>query len=344
VRLTHPEGTAYNGCRKRPREPMGRTQPTGAAVKEVAQLRRIEENIQRVFLGKPEAVRLVLVGLLSGGHVLIEDLPGVGKTLLARALARSIECPFARIQFTADMLPSDVLGVSVYDPERKRFEFKPGPVFTNILLADEINRCPPRTQSSLLEAMNEFQVTQDGQVHRLPAPFIVLATQNPHDLDGTYPLPESQRDRFLLRLSIGYPSHDDEMSILERQLTTMSVEDLEPVADAADVLRLQAAAREVTLSNAVREYLLQIVERTREHPDLAVGVSPRGGLMLSMGCKSLALLEGRTYCLPDDVKTLARPVLLHRLVSSRDGGPEGASEGLAAEALDDILREVPVPV
>ena len=307
-------------------------------------VRAIQSNIERVFLGKPEAVRLVLVGLIGGGHVLIEDLPGVGKTLLARALAASIACPFKRVQFTADMLPSDVLGVSVYEPERKRFEFKPGPIFTNILLADEINRCPPRTQSSLLEAMNEFQVTQDGEVHRLPRPFIVLATQNPHDLDGTYPLPESQRDRFLLRLSIGYPDHEDELQILERQLTTFAVEDLRPVADAADVLALQQAARAVRMADEVRRYLLDIVERTREHPDLAVGVSPRGALMLSIACKALALIEGRDYCLPDDVKRLVRPVLLHRLIGSREAGADGATEAVAAEALDDIVREVPVPV
>ena len=305
-------------------------------------LRRIQTNIESVFLGKSEAVKLVLIGLLSEGHVLIEDVPGVGKTMLARALARSIDCTFQRIQFTADMLPADVLGVSIYDPEVKRFEFKAGPVFANILLADEINRCPPRTQSSLLEAMNERQVTADGRVHKLPSPFGVLATQNPHDLEGTYPLPESQRDRFFIRLSIGYPGHADEKRILERQLTPMSVEQLEPVATAADVLNLQAAARQVRMEDSILEYILQIVEITRKRHDLAFGVSPRGALMLSMGARSLALLEGRDFCMPDDVKRLVKPILLHRLVHRSD--TESTSERTAAEALDEILQDVPVPV
>ncbi len=305
-------------------------------------LRRIQANIESVFLGKPDAVKLVLVGLLSEGHVLIEDVPGVGKTMLARALARSIDCTFQRVQFTADMLPADVLGVSIYDPEVKRFEFKPGPVFANILLADEINRCPPRTQSSLLEAMNERQVTADGRIHKLPAPFGVFATQNPHDLEGTYPLPESQRDRFLIRLSIGYPAHADEKRILERQLTTQSVEHVEPVATAADVLNLQASARRVRMEDSVLEYVLQITEMTRKRNDLAFGVSPRGALMLSMGARSLALIEGRDFCMPDDVKKLVKPILLHRLVHRSD--TESTSERTAAEALDEILRDVPVPV
>ena len=310
----------------------------------VQKVRDIEANIQSVFLGKPEAVRLILVGLLSGGHMLIEDIPGVGKTLLARALARSIACPFKRIQFTADMLPSDVLGVSVYDADLKRFEFKRGPIFASILLADEINRCPPRTQSGLLEAMNEYQVTQDGQVHKLPRPFVVLATQNPHDLEGTYPLPESQRDRFMLRLSIGYPDRDDERRILERQLTTLSVEELEPVADAHDILKLQQAVLNIRMDDAVREYLLDIVEHTRNHADLAVGVSPRGALMLSLCCKALAMIDERDYCMPDDIKTLARPVLLHRIASPRDSAEQGVSEAMADQVLSDILDEVPVPV
>lgn len=305
-------------------------------------LRRIQTNIESIFLGKPDAVKLVLVGLLSEGHVLIEDVPGVGKTMLARALARSIDCTFQRVQFTADMLPADVLGVSVYDPEVKRFEFKPGPVFANILLADEINRCPPRTQSSLLEAMNERQVTADGRAHKLPSPFAVLATQNPHDLEGTYPLPESQRDRFFIRLAIGYPSHEDEKHILERQLTALSVEQLEPVATAADVLNLQAAARRIRMEDSVLEYVLAIVDKTRKRNDLAFGVSPRGALMLSMGARSLALIEGRKYCMPDDVKRLVKPILLHRLVHRSD--TEGTSERTAAEALDEILQDVPVPV
>jgi len=304
-------------------------------------LRRIEANIQRVFLGKPETVKLLMVGLLGQGHVLIEDVPGVGKTLLARALARSIDCAFKRIQFTADMLPADVLGMSVYDPQLKSFEFKRGPVFANVVLADEINRCPPRTQSSLLEAMNERQVTADGVVHRLPSPFSVIATQNPYDLEGTYPLPESQRDRFFLRLSIGYPSLDDEREILRRQITPLSVEELEPVASAADVLELQGVVRETHMDDSIREYLLAIVEKTRRHRNLALGVSPRGALTLSLGCRALALVEEREYCLPDDVKRLVHPILLHRLIHRSDC--ESTTERAASEALDEILREVPVP-
>lgn len=305
-------------------------------------LKAIEENIEKVFLGKADAVRMIMVGLLSGGHMLIEDIPGVGKTLLARALAKSIHCTFKRVQFTADMLPSDVLGVSIYDPDRKEFIFKPGPVFANILLADELNRCPPRTQSSLLEAMNEQQVTADGELHPLPKPFVVIATQNPFDLEGTYPLPESQRDRFLMRLSVGYPQRADEKKILERQLTTHSVEELEAVATEEDVIELQNEAHDIRMDDGLMDYILHIIEQTRTDERLSYGVSPRGALMLSQAARSMAMLEGRDYCLPDDIKRLAIPVLLHRLLHRADIG--GTSESAATDVLEEIVENAPVPV
>jgi MoxR-like ATPase len=326
----------------------GCTGPTGAPKKEdrFAECQyicgRIMSSVQRVFLGKPEAVKLVMVGLVSGGHVLIEDLPGVGKTLLARALARTLDCTFKRIQFTCDMLPSDVLGVSVYDAETKRFDFKPGPIFANIVLVDEINRCPPRTQSGLLEAMNDRQVSVDGHTFRLPDPFIVLATQNPHDTDGTYPLPDSQRDRFLLRLSIGYPGRTDELRILHQGASSVSMDALRPVATAAQLIEIQAAVRQVRMDDSVQQYLLTLVQQTRNHSELAFGVSPRGALMLATGCRAMALLAGRRYCLPDDVKRLVQPVLAHRLLL-RSGGGCAADEEIAT-ILDDIVRQTPVPL
>jgi MoxR-like ATPase len=302
----------------------------------------LQNNIERVLYGKPEAIRSMLVALFSNGHVLIEDVPGVGKTLLARALAKSLDCAFQRVQFTADMLPSDVIGVSVYDQTDRAFVFKPGPIFANVILADEINRTSPRTQSSLLEAMNDFQVSVDGRVHPLPKPFIVLATQNPYEFEGTYPLPESELDRFFLRVSIGYPSRKEEKRILRDYVTMESVDKLEPVMNAEEVVALQKAASYVRMDDAVAEYVLSLVEQTRHAPGVDVGISPRGSLALFRGAQAHAMVCGRDYVLPDDVKFMCKPIFLHRLVVR--GGFERGSDGRASRVLDEILRSVPVPV
>ena len=305
-------------------------------------IQTLQANIERVFYGKPELVKSLLVAVFSNGHVLIEDVPGVGKTLLARALAKSLDCSFQRIQFTADMLPSDVTGVSVYDPNDKAFVFKPGPIFANIVLADEINRTSPRTQSSLLEGMNDYQVSIDGTAHPLPRPFLVLATQNPFDFEGTYPLPESELDRFFIRLAVGYPPRDDEMRILKDFVTMKSVENLKPVMHADEVVEIQDAVADVRMEDSVADYILRLVESTREMSAVDVGISPRGSLALYRGAQALALVEGRDYALPDDVKRICGPIFTHRLVCrggfNRDGG------GRASRIVEEILHTVPVPV
>ena len=283
-------------------------------------------------------VRLAVVGLLAKGHLLIEDVPGVGKTTLAAALARSIGAGFQRIQFTSDMLPSDVIGVAVYEPDKHEFVFKPGPIFTNIVLADEINRTTPKTQSSLLEAMNEAQVSLDHTTHALPRPFMVLATQNPREHAGTVPVPESQLDRFLLRIRIGYPSEADERTILRGAGTSMA-ETLETMLDAGDVVELQDAAERVRADDSVVDYVLSIVTATRRSRMLALGVSPRGSLALLRAARAHALADGRDYLVPDDVKRLAVPALAHRVLLA---GP--ASDGAGAEAvIRTIVQDVPVP-
>lgn len=305
-------------------------------------IRKLHESIEKVFYGKSDAVRLLLVSLFSNGHVLLEDVPGVGKTLLARALARSINCQFQRIQFTADMLPADVTGVSVYDQDARRFVFKPGPIFANIVLADEINRTSPRTQSSLLEGMNEFQVSVDGISHPLPRPFVVLATQNPHEYEGTYPLPESELDRFFLRLTIGYPAREDEKRILKDYITTCSVEALEPVMTVADVLAVQAAVTRVRVDDILVDYMLTLVEGTRQAAGVDVGISPRGGLALFRAAQALALISGRDYVLPDDVKTVCPSVFIHRLVIR--GNRDHSLNGAAGLVVDELLKTTPVPI
>jgi MoxR-like ATPase len=306
-----------------------------------ARIADLEANLSRALVGKAEVVRLAVVGLLARGHLLIEDVPGVGKTTLAAALARSIGAGFQRIQFTSDMLPSDVLGVAVYEPDKHEFVFKPGPIFTNIVLADEINRTTPKTQSSLLEAMNEAQVSLDHTTHALPRPFMVLATQNPREHAGTFPLPESQLDRFLLRIRIGYPSVADERTIL-RGAGTPVAESLEMVLDAADVIELQEAAERVRADDSVVDYLLAIVTATRRSRLLALGVSPRGSLALLRAARAHALADGRDYLVPDDVKGLAIPALAHRVLLSSGPASDGAAAGAEA-VIRTIVQDVPVP-
>jgi len=309
----------------------------------LARLADLEAVVQSAIRGKPEVVRLSLVALLARGHLLIEDVPGVGKTTLAQSLARAVACSFHRLQFTSDMLPSDVLGVTVYNAHTEAFEFKPGPVFTNFLLADEINRTTPKTQSALLEAMNETQVTIEGRPHPLPRPFMVIATQNPVEHHGTYPLPESQMDRFLMRLRIGYPDSASEREIL-RNFEMATAESVHPVLSGDDVVRLQSAAQGVAVEESVVDYMLAIVEKTRNHESLTLGVSPRGSQALFRAVQALALLEGREYAIPDDVKRLAVPVFAHRVVvNSRTALAQRRSD-LSDHIIEDALSFVDVPL
>src|SRR5580693_4104730 len=309
--------------------------PAGSST-QIARLAEMEASLGLAIRGKPEVVRLSLVCLLARGHLLIEDVPGVGKTTLAHALARSVSCRFHRLQFTSDMLPSDVLGVTIYNAHSEAFEFKPGPIFSNFLLADEINRTTPKTQSALLEAMNESQVTIDGRCHSLPRPFMVIATQNPVEHHGTYPLPESQMDRFLMRLSIGYPDSASEREIL-RNFEMAPAEGVRPVLSGDDILRLQTAVQGVVVEESLVDYMLDIVARTRAHESLTLGVSPRGSQALFRAVQALALVEGREYAIPDDVKRLAVPVFAHRVVINTRTtlAPRiaGAGERIIAEIL-----------
>ncbi|GAB4142077.1 AAA family ATPase [Thermopirellula anaerolimosa] len=304
-------------------------------------VRRLHANISRVLLGKDEVIRLCLTALFAGEHILLEDVPGVGKTLLGKALARSIDGVFQRIQFTPDLTPSDITGSNLFQPEKREFVFYPGPVFANVLLADEINRTTPRTQSALLEAMNEFQVTVDNRTYPLPKPFIVIATQNPIEFEGTYPLPESQMDRFLLRISLGYPEREWELQLLAQHQNGEPVDRLEPVASAEEILSLQAAVRTVRTTREIDGYLLELVHATRRCSELRVGVSVRGTLMLYRAAQASAFLAGRDYVVPDDVQSLAVPVLAHRVV------PQGYLHGNQREAVESLVarlvQEVPVP-
>jgi len=300
----------------------------------------LKTNVERAFVGKAEVVEHLLVALLAGGHVLIEDVPGVGKTTLAKALARSLDATFRRIQFTPDLLPSDVTGVSVYVEKEGEFRFKPGPIFANVVLADEINRTNPRTQSALLEAMNDRQVSADGIAQPLPDPFIVLATQNPYEFEGTYPLPESQLDRFLMRLHIGYPTREEEREVLSSRVRGDPLDDLRPVATGADVASLQRQVREVRVEESIVDYILEIVAASRESDRLHVGVSPRGSLALRRAAQALALLLGRDYVVPDDVKRLVVAVFAHRVIP-RARHLAGSAEG--AEIVREIVSGIPVP-
>jgi len=302
--------------------------------------RRIAENVSRVVVGKQAATELLLVALLADGHVLLEDLPGLGKTLLAKSLARSLGATFKRIQFTPDLLPADITGFNVYHQPTGQFVFHPGPVMTHVLLADEINRTIPRTQSSLLESMEERQVTVDGTTYPLPRPFLVMATQNPIELEGTFPLPEAQLDRFLLRASLGYPEAAEEIAILERFQQQDPLGELAPVTTPEAVAGLQAARARLHVSPPVREYITALVRATRRHPALRLGASPRGSLALMRASQALAGLRGRDHVLPDDVKRLVHPVLAHRLILKEAERLRGLSP---AQVLDEILAQVGVP-
>ena len=307
-------------------------------------LARLQESIQTVIRGKDEVIKLALVTLFARGHLLIEDVPGVGKTTLAHSLARSFNCSFHRIQFTSDMLPSDVIGISVFTQQSQRFEFRQGPVFANILLADEINRTTPKTQSALLEAMNENQVTVDNRTYALPQPFMVVATQNPIEHHGTYPLPESQLDRFLMRLTIGYPNAASEKEILRNFAHSDPLARIERVMNAEEVVEIQEAIRHVSVDEELLNYTLAIVEKTRRHEYLSLGVSPRGSMSLFRAAQALAFIEGRNYCVPDDFKRLALPVFTHRcMVSSRYISTLKRFDQAGA-ILHEIVDSTPVPL
>ncbi|HJX13710.1 MAG TPA: MoxR family ATPase [Dehalococcoidales bacterium] len=301
---------------------------------------KIIDNIEKVLVGKREAVELAVIALISQGHLLIEDAPGVGKTMLARSLAKSIHCNFKRIQFTPDMLPGDITGVTVYNQKIGDFEFRPGPIMAQVVLADEINRATPKVQSALLEAMAEGQITVDGVTHQMPSPFHVLATQSPVEYEGTFPLPEAQLDRFLLRINIGYPSPDEEIAVIERQQFVHPIEEIEPVVAAEDILMLQETVKKIYVDNLIKHYIVALVDATRHHPAIYLGASPRGSLALFRTAQARALLDGRDYVLPDDVKSLAESTLAHRsLPSSTD--PALGRDGRASIAA--ILETVPVP-
>jgi MoxR-like ATPase len=301
---------------------------------------RLVSNLERVIIGKRDTVELIIIGLLCQGHILIEDVPGVGKTMLARSLARSLDCSFNRIQFTPDMLPSDVTGVSIYNQQKGQFEFRPGPIIGQIILADEINRATPKTQAALLEAMEEHQVTVDGITHDLPRPFMVLATQNPIEYEGTFPLPEAQLDRFQLRVRLGYPEYMDEVKILDSQRLRHPIETLAAVAQASDVLEVAEDVKSVFVAPSIKRYVTDLTRRTRQSGDIYLGASPRGTLALSRAAQARAAMQGRTYVLPDDVKDVAVPVLGHRIIVS----PAARLRELSADRIvQEIMHNTPVP-
>lgn len=301
---------------------------------------KLTANLEKVIVGKRHALELAVVALLCQGHVLIEDVPGVGKTMLARSLAKSLDCTFNRIQFTPDMLPSDVTGVSIFNQATREFEFRAGPVMGQVVLADEINRATPKTQAALLEAMDEHQVTVDGTTHPLPSPFIVLATQNPIEYEGTFPLPEAQLDRFLIRLQLGYPALQDEMRVLDQQKSTHPINMLKEVSTAGEVLAAAETVRAIYVSDPVRRYIVEITSRTRQNSDVYLGASPRGSLSLYRAGQALAGLAGRDYVLPDDIKVLCAPILAHRLIVTPAARLRELSE---ARIVQEIVEKVPVP-
>jgi MoxR-like ATPase len=313
--------------------------PNVEMIREAGQ--RVRDSVARVVVGKDQVVEHMLVALFCEGHVLLEDVPGIGKTTLAKALARSLGCSFRRIQFTPDLLPSDITGVSIYNQASGEFEFRPGPIFSQVVLADEINRAGPRTQSALLEAMQERQVTADVETRPLARPFLVLATQNPIELEGTFPLPEAQLDRFLLCLSLGYPDRDEERAILQRFRQSDPLAEITPVLEGAEVLQLAAQCRQVFVHSAVEEYVVALAHATRQSEDLALGISPRGTMALYYAAQALAALRGRGHVLPDDVQALVEPVWAHRLILSSRRRLHGAT---ALEVLRHVVQGVPVPV
>jgi MoxR-like ATPase len=302
---------------------------------------RARDNVERVIVGKSDVIDLVLVALLCEGHVLLEDVPGIGKTMLAKSIARTLDCSFRRIQFTPDLLPSDVTGVSFFNQRTQEFEFRPGPIFAQVVLADEINRATPRTQSALLECMEERQATIEGETRPLPRPFLVLATQNPIELEGTFPLPEAQLDRFLLRVALGYPSEADEKGIVHRFRASNPLDALQPVLDAAELSAMQRLSREVHVAEAVEDYVVRMVRASRVHPSIELGVSPRGTLALYRAAQAFAAVHGRGYVLPDDVKQLAPAVLAHRLITSAQSRLRGRA---TQDVLAEIVASVPAPV
>ncbi len=304
----------------------------------------LQKNIEQAIKGKAEVVKMAIVTLLARGHLLLEDIPGVGKTTLAHSLARSLNSTFKRIQFTSDLLPSDIIGVSVYNQQKNEFEFKKGPIFSNIILADEINRTSPKTQSSLLEAMNECQVTVDNETYRLPEPFMVIATQNPMEYHGTFPLPESQLDRFMMRLSLGYPAEEDEKQILLAQRLVLPVQEIVPVLSSQEILELQMETERVAVDESLIDYLLSIVAATRASELLGLGVSPRGSIFLYKTAKALAFIEGRDYCLPDDIKRLAPFVFSHRVIINARLESFGKRGEDAEKIIEEIVEGLPVPI
>jgi MoxR-like ATPase len=305
---------------------------------------KIIQNIEKVMVGKREVVELAVIALLSQGHLLIEDAPGVGKTMLARSLAKSIDCSFKRIQFTPDMLPGDITGVTVYNQKLGDFEFREGPIVAQVVLADEINRATPKVQSALLEAMEERQISVEGVTHRMPSPYHVLATQNPIEYEGTFPLPEAQLDRFLLRINIGYPSLADEISVLERQQFVHPIEQIGHVVDGDDIIALQETVKKVHLNDLIKQYIVSLVDATRHHPAIYLGASPRGTLALARTGQAHALLQGREYVLPDDIKALAVPALAHRTLLSPTGQTPGReSNTVIAEILDTVAVPGAIP-
>ncbi|MBR6522811.1 MAG: MoxR family ATPase [Oscillospiraceae bacterium] len=309
-------------------------------IREVSALAaKIKNNIEKVMVGKSDEIELIITALICGGHVLLDDVPGTGKTVTAKSLAKSMACDFKRIQFTPDLLPSDITGMSIFNQKESVFEFREGPAFTNILLADEINRATPRTQSALLECMEERQITVDGVTRALAEPFFVIATQNPVESSGAFPLPEAQLDRFLFRLNLGYPDTLGEMAILERFINNSPLEELESVATGSEIVEAQAACRKVEVSEPVRRYMVNLTEATRNAADVSLGVSPRGLLWLMRACQAYAAVQGRDYVLPDDVKKLAVPVFAHRIITRTGYGVAGK----AAQVVSDLLRAVPVP-